>query len=187
MENISFNVFPIFETSWHEKVKKCKIRNLKVFYTNLKIPSKPLTENTAQKMKLTMMDFFSKCDRIRRFLRIWSHLLRKSLMENFIFCAVKREGEALPKWFFIFNQLENEWQNEYYLDNLNLTSFCSRTSLQLLMFPIYISIKKESMIILKITNFWRKNLAVFHERHFSYLLARRFFEEDIERELKKNS
>ena len=29
-----------------------------------------------------------KCDQIRSFLRIWSHLLKKSLMENFIFCAV---------------------------------------------------------------------------------------------------
>ena len=31
--------------------------------------------------------FFSKCEEIRSFLRIWSHLLKKSLMENFIFCA----------------------------------------------------------------------------------------------------
>ena len=30
----------------------------------------------------------SKCDQICRKLRIWSHLLKKSLMENFIFCAV---------------------------------------------------------------------------------------------------
>ena len=32
--------------------------------------------------------FFSKCDQIRRELRIWSYLLKKSFMENFIFCAV---------------------------------------------------------------------------------------------------
>ena len=44
--------------------------------------------NTAQKMKFSIKNFFSKCDQIRRKLRIWSHLLRKSLMENFIFCAV---------------------------------------------------------------------------------------------------
>ena len=43
---------------------------------------------TAQKMKFSIEDFFSKCDQIRSFLRIWSHLLKKSLMENFIFCAV---------------------------------------------------------------------------------------------------
>ena len=42
---------------------------------------------TAQKMKFYIKDFFSKCDQIRRFLRIWSHLLKKSLIENFIFCA----------------------------------------------------------------------------------------------------
>ena len=34
-------------------------------------------------------DFFSKSDQIPRNLRIWSHLLKKSLMENFIFCALK--------------------------------------------------------------------------------------------------
>ena len=33
-------------------------------------------------------DFFSKCDQIHRKLRIWSHLLKKSLNENFCFGAV---------------------------------------------------------------------------------------------------
>ena len=40
-------------------------------------------------MMFSIKDFFSKCDQIRSFLRIWSHLLKKSLMENFIFCAVQ--------------------------------------------------------------------------------------------------
>ena len=40
---------------------------------------------TAQKMKLSMKDFFSKCNQIRRKLRIWSHLLKKSSTEKFIF------------------------------------------------------------------------------------------------------
>ena len=39
-------------------------------------------------MNFSIKDFFSKCDQIHRKLRIWSHLLKKSLMENFIFCAV---------------------------------------------------------------------------------------------------
>ena len=43
---------------------------------------------TARKMKFPIKDFSSKCDQIRSFLRIWLHLLKKSLMENFIFCAV---------------------------------------------------------------------------------------------------
>ena len=33
-------------------------------------------------------DFFSKCDQIQRKMQIWSHLLKKSLMEKFFFCAV---------------------------------------------------------------------------------------------------
>ena len=40
------------------------------------------------KMEFSIKDFSSKCDQIRRKLRIWSNLLKKSLMENFIFCAV---------------------------------------------------------------------------------------------------
>ena len=43
---------------------------------------------TAQKMKFSIKDFFCKCDQNNIFLRIWSHLLKKSLMENFIFCTV---------------------------------------------------------------------------------------------------
>ena len=43
---------------------------------------------TAQKMKFSIKHFFSKCYQIHSFLRIWSHLLKKSLMQNFIFCAV---------------------------------------------------------------------------------------------------
>ena len=42
---------------------------------------------TAQTMKFSIKYFYSKCDQIRSFLWIWSHLLKKSLMENFIFCA----------------------------------------------------------------------------------------------------
>ena len=42
----------------------------------------------AQKMKFSVNNFFSKYDQIRKKLRILSHLMKKSLIENFIFCAV---------------------------------------------------------------------------------------------------
>ena len=48
-----------------------------------------LLNNTAQKMNFFIKDFLSKCDQIRSKLWIWSHFLEKSLMENFIFCAVQ--------------------------------------------------------------------------------------------------
>ena len=44
--------------------------------------------NTAQKVKFSIKNFFIKCDDIRRKLRIWPHLMKKYLMENFIFCTV---------------------------------------------------------------------------------------------------
>ena len=46
---------------------------------------------TAQKMKFSIKDLSSKCDQICSFLRIWSHLPEKSLIENFIFCALAFE------------------------------------------------------------------------------------------------
>ena len=39
-------------------------------------------------MKFSIKDFFSKCDQLRKKLRTWSNLLKKSLMKNFIFYAV---------------------------------------------------------------------------------------------------
>ena len=64
-----------------------------VLTTNLlhtiQISSLLLTYHTALRMKFSIKDFFSKCDQIRSFLRIWSHLLKKPLMKNFIFlCSV---------------------------------------------------------------------------------------------------
>ena len=47
---------------------------------------------TEQKMKFSVKHFFSKCDQIRNFLRIWSHLLNKFLMENFFFCVVNKKN-----------------------------------------------------------------------------------------------
>ena len=36
----------------------------------------------AQKRKLSIKDFFSKCDQIHMKMQIWPNLLKKSLMEN---------------------------------------------------------------------------------------------------------
>ena len=40
-----------------------------------------------KKIKFSIMNFFSKCDQIRRKLQIRSNLLKKLLMENLTFCA----------------------------------------------------------------------------------------------------
>ena len=39
-------------------------------------------------MKFFVTDIFSKYDQTRSFLQIWSYSQKKSLMENFILCAV---------------------------------------------------------------------------------------------------
>ena len=71
---------------------------------------------TAQKLKVSIDDFFGKCDQIHRKMGIWSHLLKKSLMENLIFCAVsakksifkysaKCTGKTSPSGF-LFNKVQ---------------------------------------------------------------------------------
>ena len=58
-------------------------------------------------MKFSIKGSFSKCDQIRTKLLIWSHLFKKSLMENVIFCAVTLSLETyLQKSLTI-------WQNLY--------------------------------------------------------------------------
>ena len=65
-----------------------------------------LAGTTVQKMKFSIKDFFSKCVQICRNLRIWSYLLKKSLMENFIFCAgtlrksCKKSFEKSPQKYY---------------------------------------------------------------------------------------
>ena len=69
----------------------------------LLIKGNTCSQSTAQTMKFSIKDFFSKCDQIRRKLRIRSHLLKKSLMENFIFCEVKVKDHVQ----ILFEQIGN--------------------------------------------------------------------------------
>ena len=82
------------------------IRCIKQFTFNLwnSVFTKSIKAKTGQKMKFSIKDFFSKYDQIRSFVRIFSQLLKKSLMENFIFCAVWM-------YFFIPWKLESSKTN----------------------------------------------------------------------------
>ena len=51
---------------------------------------KNIVIHIAQKTKFCVEDFFSQCDQIRKAMGNWSHLLKKSLLENFNFFAVPR-------------------------------------------------------------------------------------------------
>ena len=76
---------------------------------------------TAQKMKFCIEDFFSKCDQLCSFLRIWSHLLKKSLMENFIFCTVLACNKQYLNKNFYSKMLFKEKQQSVFQRN------CSKT------------------------------------------------------------
>ena len=80
MEVRPFTTCPKFYSDFETWIDLCKTSNLK-----LKIAKKKLT---VYKKKFSINNFFSKCYQIPWILRIWSHLLKKSLTENFIFGAV---------------------------------------------------------------------------------------------------
>ena len=51
--------------------------------------------HTSKKMKFSIKHFFCKCDQIRSFLRIWSHLQKRFWTQNFIFCALTAKTRGL--------------------------------------------------------------------------------------------
>ena len=75
--------------------------------------------HTAQKIKFSIKYFFSKRDQIRRKLWIWSHLLKKSLLEIFIFCAVTDAKKYIYTSFSDFNI--KMYENNKYIFHENNT------------------------------------------------------------------
>ena len=65
------------------------------------------------KNEFSIKDFLSKCDQISRKLQIWSHSLKKSLMENFIFCAVtciSQQNFSLNLKQLFWYRRQNSWK-----------------------------------------------------------------------------
>ena len=96
---------------------------------------------TAQKINSSIKDFFSKWDQIRSFLRIWSHLMKKSLMENFIFCAVCVSFNGW-KW----NAIYYEW------DNIN--QGCSTYLANIYLFKVNNRNTGKRSLTTSLTSFW---------------------------------
>ena len=65
-------------------------------------------------MKFSIKDFFSKYDQIRRKLWIWSHLPKKFLMVNVIFCTLLIQHVVLA----VFNMSQWNTMNETSKSNL---------------------------------------------------------------------
>ena len=83
------------------------------------------------KNEVSNKDFFSKCDQIRRKLSIWS--LKKSLMENFIFCVVACMAVLFNTHAFVYAFVmkisQTEFSNNYYwndqsINNTYLIAYC---------------------------------------------------------------
>ena len=75
------------------------------------IPENYTSQKNYTKTMFSVKDFFNKCDQMRSFLRIRSYLLKKSLMENFIFCAVKVKRIFLSSIFRFRSESQSSLKN----------------------------------------------------------------------------
>ena len=86
--------------------------------------------NTAQQMEFPIKDFFIKCNQILSFLQIWSHLLKKPLMENFIFLQCKKKNLS---WKFQENIYK---KTQFKFKNFSRRKFIHLNIFFLLVFPL---------------------------------------------------
>ena len=82
--------------------KKYNLSKNKLFSPSQQFSVYLLAQINTQKMNFSVKNLFSKCDHIRIKLRIYSHLLNKSLTENFIFCVVNIIGFTTESCKFFF-------------------------------------------------------------------------------------
>ena len=104
----------IMRTKWQSK----RINMTSNINKLITISSWQNKDNLHKKMKFSMKDFSSKCDQIHRKHVIWTHLLEKSLMENFIFCAVIRCHIGF------FERLFNLELSSHSFHKITFASFC---------------------------------------------------------------
>ena len=99
--------------------KKYNLSKNKLFSPSQQFSVYLLAQINTQKMNFSVKNLFSKCDHIRIKLRIYSHLLNKSLTEKFIFCVLNIIGFTTEycKFFFkpncrslIYFTSINTWQ-----------------------------------------------------------------------------
>ena len=111
-KSVSKTVYRKKTSKWHLKNREKRVSKRAKPFTHNSIK---LTINTALKTKFSIKDFFSKCDQIHTKQKqwIWSHLLKKPLMENSIFCAVLLPlgDSSLVFWTRIW-QLDSLFQSQ---------------------------------------------------------------------------
>ena len=99
-----------FQKMWIKKLK------ISYFLLHSSFLSIYLHKSMHKKMNFSVKNFFSKCEYIRIKLRIYSHLLNKSLTENFIFCVANIIGfTPEPCKFFS----KPNWQSLVYFTSIN--------------------------------------------------------------------
>ena len=87
-KNIHYSYRQVCVWNCANSIKLCCVScNTSFFIEDFSRKTETLHIAYCTKNKFSINDLFSKCDQIRSFLRLWSHLPKKSFMENLIFCT----------------------------------------------------------------------------------------------------
>ena len=119
----------------------CMFQHLKISFFKRDFSEKIKTlcqgcNYTAQKMKFFIKNLFSKCDQIRE-LRVCSYLLKKSLIENFIFWTRLRPCHismmkllyASCQWLLAVNYFDKKWL--FHIDWHGTTTYYTSSDYQI--------------------------------------------------------
>ena len=105
------NNHQVIQQGLHEAIKQPFLIKLR----NIRLKNGASFVDTAQKMKFSIKCFFSKYDQICR--KLWNCIfsLKKSLMENFVFCAV---------WLSISRKYESPLLTQFRIRTVNIHAYC---------------------------------------------------------------
>ena len=117
-------------------------------------------------MKFCIKDFFGKCDHIRSFLRIWWHLLKKFLIQYFIFWIVKCNLVSILKLKICC------WQFEVFFAGISreaiiMEKACLKLTAELIIFSLQNknleNIKKVILMdIIIYTEWWMRKNSIYY-------------------------
>ena len=92
-------------TTWCIKVLSWNKNHFLSFLKGSHLPK--IVKGTAQKVKFSMKDFFSKCDQIRGFLWIWSHLFTEEILNGKLHFLCRETRLVFSRVFYIRGNLGN--------------------------------------------------------------------------------
>ena len=147
------------EACIYHALEKTKIFAKNEVGINKMVSTKLTAIYTAQKMKISIKDFFSKCDQICRKLQIWSYLLKKSLMENLsfwcsLYCSASYIFKINKGTSRIYSKVQLNEVSRWRASSSMMKSIDRGRYLSILSWSKCLSLESSFLLLFKTMNLW---------------------------------